>query len=228
LFNDTYTEYNNPQIGLSAVRILNYLGYEVIVPPHQCCGRPAYSKGVLEYAKSQAEKLVERLKPYSHLPILVLEPSCFSALTDELNDLHLSLPSFDFRYFDDFIAEHAKNGNLPLPFLPFKRKVWVHGHCHQKALIGMQGTLRALKACPNLTVEEIHSGCCGMAGSFGYETEHVEFSKKIGELKLLPAVRSAKQEDLISANGFSCRTQIEDGANRKSLHTAEIIASLIA
>lgn len=227
LFNDTYTQFNNPEIGVSAIKVLNKLGYEVIVPPYQCCGRPAFSKGLLEEGKKQAIKVIERLKPYLDYPIIVLEPSCFSAMIDEYRDLWLELPAFEFHYFDNFIAERIHRGELPLSFLPFTHKALVHGHCHQKALIGTEGTMKAISGCKPLQAEEIPSGCCGMAGSFGYEEEHYDISMKIGELKLLPTVRAAGDETIIIANGFSCRSQIKDGAGKSALHLAQVISMLM-
>lgn len=223
LFNDTYTEFNEPEIGLSALKILNRLGYEVIVPPFECCGRPAFSKGVLEYGKSLAEKVIKTLSPYAHLPILVLEPSCFSALIDEYKDLKLDLPPFNILLFDQFIQDKVHK----LPFKSERRKVKVHGHCHQKSLIGMTSTLNALYNAQVFDVEEIKSGCCGMAGSFGYEKEHYDFSMRIGELKLLPAIRQENHYTLLNANGISCRTQIHDGTHRESLHIAELLAQMM-
>lgn len=227
LFNDTYTQFNNPEIGVSAIKVLNKLGYEVIVPPFQCCGRPAFSKGMLEEGKKQASKVIDRLKPYLSYPIIILEPSCFSALIDEYKDLRLDLPPFEFHYFDNFIADCIHRGELPLSFLPFTHKALVHGHCHQKALIGTEGTMKAVSACKPLQAEEIPSGCCGMAGSFGYEEEHYDISMKIGELKLLPTVRSATTDTIIIANGFSCRSQIKDGAGKNALHLAQVIDMLM-
>lgn len=221
LFADSYTEFNEPEIGLAALKILNRLGFEVVIPPFECCGRPAFSKGVLEYGKKQAEKLIRALTPYQNVPIIVLEPSCFSALIDEYRDLKLDLPSFDIQLFDQFIQDKVTK----LSFKPEKRKVKVHGHCHQKALVGMSSTLSALRNCQVFEVDEIKSGCCGMAGSFGYEQEHYHFSMKIGELKLFPAIRNENHATLILANGISCRSQIHDGTKREALHLAEIIAS---
>lgn len=228
LFNDTYTQFNNPEIGVSAIKVLNRLGYEVIVPPFECCGRPAFSKGLLEEGKAYAQKVIDRLTPYLSYPIIILEPSCFSALIDEYRDLNLDLPPFEFHYFDNFIAECIHRGELPLSFLPFTRNALVHTHCHQKALIGTEGTRKALSACTPLDASEIAAGCCGMAGSFGYETEHYSLSMKIGELKLFPAIRNAPEDTLLIANGFSCRAQITDGTGRRALHLAQVIDKLLA
>ena len=126
---------------------------------------------------------------------------------------------------DEFLAKKVEEGTFQLPFRSEEKKVKVHGHCYQKALIGMKSTLKVLTSIPGFQVEEIPSGCCGMAGSFGYEKEHEAISMKIGELRLFPAVRECNQEDIIVANGMSCRHQIKDGTQRKALHLAEAIVS---
>lgn len=228
LFNDTYNEFHSPEIGKSAVRILHALGYEVIVPPWQCCGRPLISKGRLKEAAKQAKKLIQRLAPYAKakVPIIGLEPSCILTLIDEYRDFpHLEAKAVieQCQTLDTFLADHLENGRLPLPLKETEISVKVHGHCHAKALVGMKPTLDVLKGA-GFKVEEIPSGCCGMAGSFGYEKEHYELSLKIGELVLLPAVRDASKDTLIVASGLSCRTQISDGAGRSAIHLAEAIA----
>lgn len=228
LFNDSYNEFVTPEIGKSAVRVLNAMGYEVICPPWKCCGRAHISKGRLKEAKRSARKLIETLAPYAKgkMPIIGLEPSCILTLMDEYRDF----PDLNAKdvidqccTFDDFVYEHLEGGKLNLPFKKQPFHVKVHGHCHQKALVGMKSTLAVLRGVEGFTVEEIQSGCCGMAGSFGYEKEHYELSLKIGELKLLPQVRLSSKETLIVANGFSCRTQIADGAGRSAMHLAEAL-----
>lgn len=233
LFNDTYTEYFYPEVGISAVKILHKLGYEVIVPDWHCCGRPLLSKGRLKLARKKAVKLLATLLPYikPEIPILGLEPSCLFTLLDEYG----SLPNLDVkplqslcRTFDSFLQDHLVDGELPLDFKENTTLVKVHGHCHEKALLTSLPTLNVLKAVPGFTVEEIPSGCCGMAGSFGYEKEHYDLSMKIGELKLLPDVRKSPKETLIVANGFSCRTQIAEGAGRSAIHIAEALERYLA
>lgn len=189
LLSDTYTEFSCPEIGKSAVQILNALGYEVIVPPWGCCGRPQISKGLLQDARHMAKKLLQTLAPYAkaHIPIIGLEPSCILTLIDEYRDFGLPTEALPLcQTFDSFLFDHLDNGALPVSFKYIPRPVKVHGHCHQKALIGMEPTLAVLKAVPGYEVSLIQSGCCGMAGSFGYEKEHYDLSLKIGELKLLP------------------------------------------
>ena len=222
LFIDTFTEFNAPEIGKAAVKLLNSMGYEVICPKWHCCGRPFLSKGMLKQARAQAEKVVEMLSPYKDIPIIGLEPSCILTVKDDFRDLvgqNLSVTTLD-----EFLYEHLDE----LTFTHRKKTVKVHGHCHQKALVGTTPTLNVLKAVPGFHVSEIPSGCCGMAGSFGYEKEHYDISMKIGELHLFPEIRNSPSNTLIVASGFSCRNQIAHGTQRKALHLAEILASQIS
>lgn len=217
LLSDTYTEFYCPEVGVAAVKVLNHLGYQVIVPPWKCCGRPAISKGFLPKAKKNAELLAEQMKPYleQDIPIIGLEPSCFFTLFDEYRDfLGKSWDPKNCQLFDSFLAKQS------LKIVAKEQKVALHGHCHHKAMQGMQDTLKVLIS-TECHVTEIPSGCCGMAGSFGYEKEHSDFSKKIGELHLLPFVRSLPEETAIIANGYSCRTQIDLYTGRKAMHLAE-------
>lgn len=229
LFNDTFNEFNHPEIGQAAVKILNKLGYQVIVPPWKCCGRPLISKGMLKQAKGQASALIETLIVYADqgIPIIGLEPSCLLTIKDDYKDFH-GMPPLDRLMsacitFDEFLAKLVAKGEFILPFIEGKRNVKVHGHCHQKALVGMGPTMTVLRAIPGFEVSEIQSGCCGMAGSFGYEEEHYDFSMKIGNAALFPAIRAASADTLIVADGTSCRSQIADGTTRRAKHLAEAI-----
>lgn len=231
LFNDTFTEYTDPHIGQDAIKVLNAMGYEVIVPPWHCCGRPFISKGMLRQAKLKAQKLIEVLHPYVNegLPIIGLEPSCILTFRDEFlalvgNDQRASEIAKACVTFDEFINGHLVEGKLPLQFQETKAAIMLHGHCHQKAIVGTKPTLSVLKSIPGFTVTEIQSGCCGMAGSFGYEAEHAAFSMKIGELRLFPAIRKTSADAIIVADGVSCRHQISQGTGRQALHLAEILA----
>lgn len=221
LFNDTYTEFLEPHIGIAAVKVLEALGYQVLVPPLQCCGRPLISKGMLRQARAQAQAVLKTLSTYSGLKIVGLEPSCLSALTDDFLGLlgpEAAQLAQNSCTFAEFVA-----GHLPFPWQPLQQTILVHGHCHQKALVGMQPTMSVLRSIPGVQVEEIPSGCCGMAGSFGYEAEHFAFSQKIAELKLIPAIRK-HAADIIMADGLSCRTQITHATGLRPLHLAEILA----
>lgn len=229
LFNDTYTEFNQPEIGMAAYKVLSALGYEVILINGFCCGRPLISKGFLEEAQKQANTVIENLFPYAfqNIPIVTLEPSCISALRDDYKGLISDKKKLEettalITSFDEFIHSHIQEGKLPLKFYPQDEKVLVHTHCHQKALLGSEKTLEVLKAA-GFDVQEIASGCCGMAGSFGYEKEHYDISMRIGELHLLPTVRNASLETTIIASGMSCRSQIHHGTSRQALHLAEAL-----
>ncbi len=226
LFNDTFTEFNCPEVGISAVKVLEALGYQVIVPQWKCCGRPLISKGLLKPAKRYAQTLIHSLLNYAkqQIPIIGLEPSCLLTIKDDYvgllgskdNDLETVISQSIT--FDEFIAKHDTD-----VFKKSHENIFVHGHCHQKALVGMTPTLDLLNRIG--TAQEIPSGCCGMAGSFGYEKEHYDISMKIGELKLLPAARASNTA--IIANGFSCRSQIEHGTGKRALHLSEFLSSFL-
>lgn len=232
LFNDTFNEFNEPQIGQAAIKILNALDYEVIVPRWTCCGRPLISKGLLKQAKQQAKKVIQTL--YSlRLPIIGLEPSCILTIKDDYLSLLPEFPIYQIQELtsrcftlDEFLASLVDEGAFILPFGEQNQEVKVHGHCHQKALVGMAPTLKVLNAISGLKGSEIRSGCCGMAGSFGYEKEHYDVSMKIGELNLFPAIRR-HPEALFIANGISCRHQILDGTGQRAYHLAEAIDQML-
>jgi Fe-S oxidoreductase len=238
LFPDTFTIYNDPHIGVAATRLLEKLGYNVILPTHPvCCGRPMISKGLLGQAKRLAQEQLEWLTPYAEvgIPIVGLEPSCLLTFRDEYCDL-LDDPRADVLkqqalLLDEFLSNELEQGNLqPRQFNPHnlkRRDALLHGHCHQKALASTQPTLKLLDAA-GFNAREIDSGCCGMAGSFGYEREHYHISLKIGERVLLPAVRAASDDTTIVATGTSCRHQIGDGADRRAEHLAEVLWQQLA
>jgi len=235
LYNDTFTEFNHPEIGQAAVKVLESLGYQVILPKWHCCGRPALSKGLLPKAQSMAKAVIDLLIPYAErdLPIIGLEPSCLLTIKDDYSGL---LGKDDPKQkkvanacitFDEFLAQHIVNNQLPLLFIAKESNIKIHGHCHQKALVGIEPSLKVLRSIPGSTVTEIQSGCCGMAGSFGYEKEHYEISQQIGELHLFPEVRATEADTLIVADGMSCRSQIAHGTERHAYHLAEVIAQLL-
>ena len=230
LFNDTFNTYNDPQVAIAAVELLEAGGYDVVLPGHKCCGRPMISKGLVAQARAAARDTVDKLAPLAEegLPIIGLEPSCILTLRDE----YLSLLPHDERArtvaaqaltLEEFLAQQATTGKLQLQFNHEARRLLLHGHCHQKALVGTGPSKRALTLPPNYEVQEIDSGCCGMAGSFGYEAEHYEISLQMGERRLFPAVRQASQETILVAAGTSCRHQIAHGAGRRAYHPAEVL-----
>lgn len=231
LFADTYLNYHEPQIGISAVELLNSCGYEVVLAQTGCCQRPRISHGFLREAKKKGAATITGLKKYldRDLNVVVCEPSCASALNDDFPDLVVDQQLADqlreqIMMIDDFLAEEIKIGNLTADFelKGDKQNHFLHGHCHQKALYGT-ASIKSMYNHENQQVEEIPSGCCGMAGSFGYEKDHYHISRKIGERVLFPAVRELKEEDVLIANGFSCRHQIEHFTGVKPKHWVEVV-----
>jgi FAD/FMN-containing dehydrogenase/Fe-S oxidoreductase len=236
LLDDCFTTYNEPEIGRAAVHVLEAAGYRVELTGLECCGRPMLSKGFLVPARAlirrQAPHLASRLRILSRgqagpVPILGLEPSCLSALVDEWPEL---LPSDatkrvaeSAQLADVWLARQVREGRCELPLEPRPGKCLLHGHCHQKAVFGVAGSAEALKLVPGLEVTALDSGCCGMAGSFGFEREHFELSEQIANLELLPALRAAP-EALVAAPGTSCRHQIKDFDGRRALHPLEVLA----
>ncbi len=229
LFNDTFNTFNYPQVSIAATEVLEAAGFEVILPGHWCCGRPMISKGLVDKARAAAKDCIEKLSPFAEqgIPIVGLEPSCLLTLRDEL----LMLVPDDARgptiaknafLFEEFIAKLADDGELDLKFKQVTEKVLLHGHCQQKALAGTATSKQTLGAA-GCEVEEVDSGCCGMAGSFGYEAEHYDISQAMGERRLLPAVREADEATTIVAAGVSCRQQIKHGTGRQALHPAEVL-----
>lgn len=230
LFADTFTEYNFPEIGQAAIRILEALNYEIDICAGLCCGRPQFSKGLLDGVRRKAGRLVEALHPKVRdgFRIVGLEPSCILTIKDEytsvLRDSRVAEVAAACITIDELLAEAIEDGSLPLKMRDDAETVLLHGHCHQKAVVGTQPTLDVLQAVPGFDASLINSGCCGMAGSFGYEREHYDFSMKVGETRLFPALRESTKETVIVADGVSCRAQIEQGTGRTARHLVEVIA----
>ncbi len=230
LFDDTYMNFHEPHIGFSAVELLESCGYEVILAGAGCCQRPKISHGFLREAKGKGEKTLRNLDRYIQhgLQIVVCEPGCASALTDDLPDLIDDEKLGDrikanVKMIDVFLAEEIKNGNLQTQFISPFEKIIIHGHCHQKSLFGTIRMKEILELVPGISVSEIDSGCCGMAGSFGYEKEHFELSLIIGEDRLFPAIRNREEGTAVVACGFSCRHQIKDGTGVQAVHWVETL-----
>ncbi|MFQ3633042.1 FAD-binding and (Fe-S)-binding domain-containing protein [Roseiflexus sp.] len=235
LFPDTFADYNDPHIARSAVRVLEAAGYRVLLPTRRvCCGRPQISKGFLKEVKALAQRQLDALGPYAAagIPIIGLEPSCILTFRDEYPDLlddprTATLAQMSF-LFDEFLAREVRAGRATLRFRDQAlRRYLFHGHCHQKALIGSTHALTLLRMIPAADVREVDSGCCGMAGSFGYEAEHYAISYKIGDRALFPAVRALPADAEIVAMGTSCRQQIADGTGRRARHLAEALADAL-
>jgi FAD/FMN-containing dehydrogenase/Fe-S oxidoreductase len=233
LFCDEFTNYNDTETGIKAILLLEKLGYEVIIPKHEESGRAWLSKGLLRDAKKIANKNISLLKDLvnKETPLLGIEPSAILTFRDEYVDLaddeqfeaakELAKNVF---LIDEFIAAEIKSGKLDKNlFTKETRLIQLHGHCQQKAISLLSYSVTMLSFPENYKVETIPSGCCGMAGSFGYEKEHYDLSMQIGELVLLPAVRQQPNEVIIAAPGTSCRHQIKDGTGRKALHPVEIL-----
>ncbi|MFO7843043.1 MAG: FAD-linked oxidase C-terminal domain-containing protein [Bacteroidales bacterium] len=233
LFNDEFTNYNDTDIGIKTVQLFNRLGYEVVIPQHIDSGRTYLSKGLLRKAKKIAIQNVNYLKNIitEDTPLVGIEPSAILTFRDEYPDLvgsKLKETAINLGnnalMVDEFLQKEIDQGNITKEqFTREKKHIKLHGHCQQKAVASTDATLFLLSFPENYTAEEIPSGCCGMAGSFGFEKEHYEVSMKIGEMVLFPAVRSAGKETLIAAPGTSCRHQIKDGTGRKALHPLEIL-----
>ncbi len=233
LFCDEFTNYNDTPVGIKAVQLLNRLGYEVLIPEHVESGRAHFSKGLIREAQKFAIRNVELLADVitSATPLIGLEPSAILGFRDEYPDLvpahlHAAAKSLakNALLIDEFIAREIDAGRIKREsFKTDPRAIKLHGHCHQKALSSLNPTVKMLELPAGHKVTLIPSGCCGMAGSFGYEEEHFELSQQIGELVLFPAVRNASDETLIAAPGTSCRHQIKDGTGRVALHPIEIL-----
>ena len=231
LFADTYLNYHEPQIGISALQLLNSCGYEVILANVGCCQRPKISHGFLRDAKKEGAKTIEGLKIFLDLglKVVVCEPSCASALNDDLPDLISNQDVADqlkngVMMIDIFLADEYEQGRLDVDFESISEGVAIHGHCHQKALYGTNAMKSLLKNSKKVT--EIPSGCCGMAGSFGYEKEHYNLSKKIGAEILFPAVEKLQKDHKIIACGFSCRHQIQHFTSTRPIHFVEAIRAV--
>jgi len=232
LFHDTFVTYNQPQIGRAAVQLLEAGGYRVVLADKKCCGRPLISKGMLAPAREHAAWNVERLHRYakSGIAIVGLEPSCLLTLRDEYVDLlrtdEARTVAAQSLLLEEFLQRERGRG-LTLQFRGDRRKALLHGHCHQKALVGTAPTVAALRWA-GFDVAEVDSGCCGMAGSFGFEREHYDVSVWLGNRRLAPAVRAAGPEVEVVAPGISCRQQIEHLAGRQARHPAEVLWESLA
>jgi FAD/FMN-containing dehydrogenase/Fe-S oxidoreductase len=233
LFNDEFLNVNESHIGVKAVLLLEKLGYEVIIPNHTYSGRTYLSKGLVKKARKLAEKNVFQLKGTisKDSPLIGIEPSAILSFRDEYPDLVNDKLKEDAKnlspnclLFEEFIMQEVEKGNIKSDqFTTANLSIKLHGHCHQKALATTKASIDMLQLPINYKVDEIPSGCCGMAGSFGYEKEHYKLSMQIGELVLFPAIREADETIVIAAPGTSCREQIAHGTGRKAMHPVEIL-----
>lgn len=228
LFPDTFANFFEPEVAIAATEVLQRAGFHVMIPPRDiCCGRPLYDQGLLDRAKWRLEDAMRTLGPFVErgIPIVGLEPSCILTFRDELpslfsRDRRARALADDCFTFDEFAAKHAER----LRPREIKGRALVHGHCHQKSLVGLAHETAALARIGGLDVKVLDSGCCGMAGAFGYEREHFDISRAVGERVLLPAVRQSAPETIIVADGFSCRAQIRQFCpQRRPLHLAQVL-----
>ncbi|PYP92708.1 MAG: FAD-binding oxidoreductase [Candidatus Angelobacter sp. Gp1-AA117] len=229
LWPDTFNNHFHPRIAKAAVEVLEHAGYQVIIPEASlCCGRPLYDFGMLDTAKQLLNELLRTLRPHiaAGTPVIGLEPSCVSVFRDEMtNLLPKNLDAIRLKEQTFLLSEFlVKKANYHPPQL--KRKAVVHGHCHHKSILKFDSEQELLKR-TGLDFQVLDSGCCGMAGSFGFEAEKYDVSVQVGERVLLPAVRKAGPETLIIADGFSCFEQIDDLVGRKALHIAEVLQMAI-
>ena len=239
LFADEFTNFQEAELGLTFARLLLQLGYKVEIPKHVESGRAALSKGNLKLAKKFALKNVNLLKDKisEETPLVGIEPSCILSFRDEYPDLvpaelrsQAQQLGRNALLFDEFIMREIAAGRISSDdFKTDAVEIWLHGHCHQKALVGTEKTVQAFKLLSGAKVYVIPSGCCGMAGSFGYEKEHYKTSLAIGEMVLFPTIRKAIENNtnitpvIVSAPGTSCRQQILDGTGIHAVHPVEIL-----
>lgn len=243
LFADEFTNYQEAELGLTFAKLLLRLGYDVEIPKHVESCRAAISKGCLKLAKKFAIKNVSLLKSIvsEEIPLVGIEPSCILSFRDEYPDLVPAETRDDAKrlaknclLFDEFLIKEIAKGNITSDdFKDDKVEIWLHGHCHQKSLVGVEKTVSALRIIKNAKINVIPSGCCGMAGSFGYEKEHYKTSIAIGEMVLFPTVRKAVSNSdnviptIVAAPGTSCRQQILDGTGVKAVHPIEVLAAFL-
>jgi FAD/FMN-containing dehydrogenase/Fe-S oxidoreductase len=236
LFNDTFTNYCHPDVGLAATAVLRAGGIGVSLASHACCGRPLISQGLLDDARRLAQRNAEALYDTAARGqrIVFLEPSCLSAVREDApalvrGDVQRKAQTVADAcvLFEDFVERESQAGRLGLRLRPGPRTVLLHGHCHQKAM-GLTASSRALLSrIPSCTVVDLDAGCCGMAGSFGYAHEHYDVSRKIGERRLLPSARAMPPGAILAASGISCRQQVAHFAGVEAVHPAVLLRSLL-
>ena len=232
LFNDTFTNHYDPDVGVAAIDVLAAAGIRVGLAPHGCCGRPQISKGLLADARALARANTEALYPHAAegRKIVFCEPSCLSALREDLpalvsgeerrRALVVARSAVLFEELLDTVGDRLRLG-------PGPARILLHGHCHQKAM-GLSAPARSLLSrIPGSVVVELDAGCCGMAGSFGYTTDHFDVSRQMAERRLLPAVRSRRPDDVVVAAGTSCRHQVKDLTGDEAVHPAVLLRRLL-
>jgi Fe-S oxidoreductase len=236
LFNDTFTNYYTPAIGMAGLEVLEIAGFDVRLAPTSCCARPLISQGLLAAARRQANVSTSRLYPLaeSGLPIVFFEPSCLSAIREDIPSLlrgdtqrRAQLVADRSVLFEEFLEGECLAAHARLDLGSGPSRILLHGHCHQRAM-GRLGPAEALLGrIPGSRVVDLGAGCCGMAGSFGYVRDHFEVSRAIGERRLFPAARSLGPDAVLVASGTSCRHQIADFTGTRAWHPAELLRSLL-
>jgi FAD/FMN-containing dehydrogenase/Fe-S oxidoreductase len=232
---DSFTSFTEPAIGIAAIELLELAGWDVRLESGGCCGRAAFSKGMLDQAKRQASGLVDALAG-TEGPIAGVEPSCVLTLGDEhrallgADDARVADVAGRAKLVDELLVAAIDDGALRLrdDAWPAGQRILYHGHCHQKAEVGTAATVALLRRIPGAEVVEVDAGCCGMAGSFGFEAEHYEVSMQVGEDRLFPAVRAEPRGTVVAATGVSCRQQIAHGTTRRARHPVELIRAALA
>jgi Fe-S oxidoreductase len=236
LFADTFTNFNNPQIGSAAADVLAAAGVRVRLLPHGCCGRPMISKGLLDAARDAASANAAALydAAANGERIVFLEPSCLSAVAEDAPALlrgdaqrRARVVAGACMLFEDFLEQTWEAGRGALELRAGPLRILVHGHCHQKAMGLLPAAKALLSRIPASTIVDLDAGCCGMAGSFGYAREHYDVSRAIGERKLLPSARAISEGTVLVAAGTSCREQVRHFTGVRALHPAELLRSLL-
>ena len=235
LFPDTTTNYNHPELGIATVNIIEKLGYKVILPDSRCCGRPMLSNGMMSHAKSNVDFNISSIYPYIEMgaKLVGIEPSCVLGFISDFTDLAAEpekakeISKNTMLIEDFFLYAIKKEEQFQFSNPPQGQKVAFHGHCHQKALVGTTSAMEVLKTIPGVESMEIKSGCCGMAGSFGFYKDHFDISMQIGEDTLFPAIRKENEDVIIVSEGVSCRQQIQQGTKRETKHLVELLSEYI-
>jgi Fe-S oxidoreductase len=233
---DSFTTFTEPKVGQAAVDLLERAGWSVRLESRGCCGRASLSKGLVDDAKKKAAKLADLLTSSTQpgSPVVGCEPSCLFTLRDE----HVALLPDDprvrdvagrVRQVEELLTEAIDDGRLVLRQDSWLagRRVMYQGHCHQKAEVGTAATVELLKRIPGADVVELDAGCCGMAGSFGFEVEHYDLSMAIGEDRLFPSINASPTDTVLAATGVSCRQQIYHGTARRAMHPVELVRSAV-
>ena len=236
VFVDTFTNYESPDIGVAAVEVLRAAGLRPALAPNVCCGRPLISQGLLSEARRQAAGNMHALYDAASrgLPIVFLEPSCLSAVRDDMADLlrrglqaRARVVAQQAVLFEEFLEREWGAGRVSLPLGRGPASIYLHPHCHQRSM-GLAAPAHALLSrIPSAVVTDLDAGCCGMAGSFGYTRDHYDVSRAIAERKLLPAARALDTRSVLVASGTSCRHQVADLAHAEAVHPAVLLRSLL-